>query len=197
MGLWLFALALSLVPTTGPTTREAAAYDGSTPVAAAKSLDRANDRHDVEAVVVAYVATTDEERALLDSMRETELAGRALYDACMKRFGRDLPSKATHAPAPADYVADIHGDDAVVYLGGKQPGLPTHWVRTGGRWRIPMKDILQIHLRAYKSLNADLEQRRRWTEGLNGIAHEVVSGRYGSAEDVDKALDDLANRESQ
>ena len=193
--IWLLALATSGKPSTGPATRDAPEYDWSTPVAASKSLDRAIDKLDVDAQIGAYDARTDDERTLLDSMRETELAGLTLHNACLDRFGKDRPSQARHLPV-AEYRAEIRGDEAFVYLLDDRSGLRHRWVRVAGQWKLPMKDILKVHLAAYKTLAAGLEQRRRWSDGLKEIARTVSAGRYRSAEEVDKAVDDLLDRQT-
>ena len=185
-------LAWSATATFGQSTQPSRSYDWSTPLAADASLRLANHARDQAAVTRAYHADNGDQRALLSALNEQWVAGMTLHEACLARFKRELPSGSVVRPADNRIEADVQGDEAIVYPGGKQLGLGITWVRINGEWKVAMSQILRAHLMTYKSLPRAIDEKRAWTKELRRLTDEIKAGRYSSPEDVDKALDDLA-----
>jgi len=190
IGQVFVAISLStivVVSAVAQSSKPATGYDWSTPLAASASLARAMERHDQFAS--AYHAATEDERALLRALIEQDAAAAALDKACVDRFKRGLPLSKQDTSRDQ---ADIKGDEAFVYPGGKESGMRIRWVRVKGEWKLPMADILRAHLMSYKTLQNAIDQKQSWTGQLRKVTDEVCVGRYGSPEDVDKILGDLA-----
>ena len=191
-------LALSLAamlahPATAQTTRPAVPYDASTPLKAAASLARAAAAHDQYAVTITYHAATDDERALLAAMDSAGRAAADLHDACLARFKQGLPEPAREDTTGDDDEAEINGDEAFVYVAGKQSGLRVRWVRVRGQWKIPMSDVLRVQRRIHKSLERAVGEKREWATQVRQVAKEVRAGRYASPEEVETRLAELAS----
>jgi|SRR5687767_5466110 len=176
-------------PSFSQSTQPAGGYDWSTPLAASASLARAMDRHDQATVTSTYHAANDDERALLKALDEQGTAAAELNRACVDRFKRGLPTTVYDASREE---ADVNGDTATVYPGGRQSGLGIRWVRVKGQWKLPMADVLRVHLMSYNTLENAVAEKRAWTKQLQRTADEVRTGRYGSPEAVNDRLNDLA-----
>jgi hypothetical protein len=189
----ILILFASFAPVTlGQATQPSGSYDWSTPTAAMASLERAGDEHDQAALKNAYHAATDEERALLDALDELGTASSELHKACLAKFRRGLPASPVASEPKKKIEAEIRGDEAIVYPAGKQSGLGIKWVRVNGEWKVPMSEILRVHLISDKTLQNAVDRKRRWTNQLRRITREINAGRYASPEEVDKVLGDLA-----
>jgi hypothetical protein len=174
------------------STKPAPKYDWSTPLAASASLERAIDDHDQATVTSAYHATNDDERRLLSVLDEGGIAVAELNKACVDRFMRGLPRPKYDTTRDE---AEINGDEAIEYPGGKQSGLRIRWVRIKGEWKLPMAHVVRMHLIGHKTLEEAIKDKQDWTKQLRRIADEVRAGRYSSPEDVHKRLGDLAEAE--
>jgi hypothetical protein len=186
----IYALILSALvagPVFAQTSKPSAKYDWSTPLAASASLARAGEQH--EQFATAYQAATDDERALLRALVEQDAASAELEKACVDRFKRGLPNSKLE---PIREEVEVNGDEAFVYPGGKESGLRIRWVRVNGEWKVPMADILRVHLMSYKTLQNAIDQKQSWTKQLRQVTDEVRAGRYASPDEVDKKLGDLA-----
>ncbi len=173
----------ALAQTSEPATK----YDWSTPLGASASIFKAGKQH--EKFATACHAGTDDERALLRALAEQEVAVAELDKACVERFKRGLPtSKQDTSPDEAE----VNGDEAFVYLGGKESGVRIRLVRVNGEWKVPMADVLRAHLLMYKTLENAIDQKHSWTKQLRQVTDEVRTGRYASPDEVDKRLGDLA-----
>jgi hypothetical protein len=186
----LFALLTH--PAIAQTTRASVPYDSSTPLKASASLARAAAAHDQYAVTITYHASTDDERALLSAMDSAGRAAADLHDACLARFNQGLPEPEREDTGDAD-EAEVNGDEAFVYVGGKQSGLRVRWVRVRGQWKIPMSDVLRVQRRIHKSLERAIGEKRDWAKQVRQVAKEVRAGRYASPEEVETRLGELAS----
>jgi hypothetical protein len=197
----LIVLALVSVATAvvAQSTQPAIDYDWTTPVAAQRSLQRAQSLGDEATISSAYFAANDDERALLDSMNVQGEASAELHQACITKFARDLPKPpAEFAPLDPNLVeADVRGDEAIVYPAGKASGLWIKWIRVKGEWKVAMSDVLRVHLFGGRTLKSAIDENHKWAEQLCRLSRDIRAGHFTSPEEVDRKLDQLAEKSNE
>jgi hypothetical protein len=189
IGLRIAVVALFTAAANAQSTKPS--YDWSTPAAAYVSLQLAMNQYDEVAVSAHYYAATDDERAALDAMSEDRKASLALHKACLDHFGRDSSHSVQVEIGRVE--AEVQGDTATVYPGGKKLGLRIKCVRVDGEWKMAMSDVLDFWLRTDKTLDRALARKRAWTRQVMQLAGDVKAGRYSSPDAVVQALGDLAD----
>ena len=164
------------------------AVDLSSPQGAIKSLCRAVDAQDGEAVLKVFYAADPGERDLAKAFADLILSGKKLGDAAREQFGSAGDTLGSGVLNQAELAridqAELreNGDNATLIPIGQSRPLQFH--RTGEQWQLIVRDFAN----AQENLPRQVALLKKVAGVFDDMAQNIDAGKINSSQEAEAAI---------
>lgn len=162
--------------------------DLSSPQAALKSLNRAVETQDGDAVLKVFYTANDEERGLAQAFSDLILAARKLSDAEKSNYGvaGDVPANGVMSVDELSHLdraeVKISGDTATLLPVGRLRVIQFHL--TQDRWQLVIRDFAN----AEENLPRQVTILKKVTQVFENVAGEIAAGKFTTSQEAEAAI---------